>query len=414
MEPHPIVPEYLHKDELSYELEVRGINTEGLNVSDLRSIFRKSRDVKENPAVCTNSEIFHALDKVLIFCHDRFQLIKDLVENTDCSSISIDFPRYLHRLHHVSTRLRHLVQFGKLASDVWSDTLKLPEDVHQYVQHIIAQLDSFQKSQLPGEQPTTAVSYPTVQPPPASDFQLVDSQVPTHLTVSNPTAVTCLPSQVQSLSPSQLISPLINHDSNTRGDYFHFAKLPNPVQKMLESLNVTDGLNVSDLVKFLRTLVHLRLMAPAFCMSTAHILHMVYPYTSGPIASKTLATIHSGDTLDVYHEQILAFFIPPRTRLPLLNALYYRRQNKNEPLATYVADIKEMAAVFRQDINQSVVVQNILDGLHACQRSSLAFCERPHSYAELDNMCVYAHNVEGKGYSVGNELSTHPVASISD
>jgi hypothetical protein len=219
-----MVPEYLHKDELSYELEIRGINTEGLNVSDLRYIFRKSREVKENPGACTNSEIFFAPDKVLTFCHDRFQQSKDLVENTDCFSISIEFPRYLHRLRHVSPRLRHLVQFAKLISDVRSDTVKLLEDVHQYMQHMIAQLDSFQKSQLPRHQPTTAVSFPTGQVPPVSDFQVMDSQVPTHLTLSNPTPVTCLPPQAQILPPSQLISPLVNHDSNTWGDYFHFAK----------------------------------------------------------------------------------------------------------------------------------------------------------------------------------------------
>jgi hypothetical protein len=40
--------------------------------------------------------------------------------------------------------------------------------------------------------------------------------------------------------------------------------------------------------------------------------------------------------------------------------------------------------------------------------------DRPHSYANLDNMCVYAHNVESKGYNVDNELSTQPVASTSD
>jgi hypothetical protein len=70
-------------------------------------------------------------------------------------------------------------------------------------------------------------------------------------------------------------------------------------------------------------------------------------------------------------------------------------------------DIKEIATVFHQDIDQSVVVRNILDGLHPCQRSSLVFCDRPHSYADLDNMCVYAHHVESKGY-VGKELR-HPL-----
>jgi hypothetical protein len=114
---------------------------------------------------------------------------------------------------------------------------------------------------------------------------------------------------------------------------------------MLESLNVTDGLDVFDLVKFIRTLVRLRLMAPAFRMSTAHILQMVYPYTKGPLASKTLAAIHSGDMLDRYHEQILSF-IPPRTMLPLLNIHYYRWQRKDEPLATYVRTLRKWPLFF--------------------------------------------------------------------
>jgi hypothetical protein len=67
MELQPIVPEFLHKDELSYELEIRGINTEGYNVADLRSIFRKSREVKENIAACTNSDIFVA-SPVRLWC----------------------------------------------------------------------------------------------------------------------------------------------------------------------------------------------------------------------------------------------------------------------------------------------------------------------------------------------------------
>jgi hypothetical protein len=87
MELQPIVPEFLHKDELPYELEIRGINTEGYNVADLRSIFRKSRDVKENVAACTNSDIFLAPDKAGAFCVECFQQIKELVENTDLSSV---------------------------------------------------------------------------------------------------------------------------------------------------------------------------------------------------------------------------------------------------------------------------------------------------------------------------------------
>jgi hypothetical protein len=60
-------------------------------------------------------------------------------------------------------------------------------------------------------------------------------------------------------------------------------------------------------------------------------------------------------------------------------------------------DIKEIAAIFRQDGDQSTVVRNILDGLHPYQRSCLVFSDRPYSYADLNNMCVYAHNDESNG-----------------
>jgi hypothetical protein len=36
-----------------------------------------------------------------------------------------------------------------------------------------------------------------------------------------------------------------------------------------------------------------------------------------------------------------------------------------------------------------------LNGLHPRQRNSLVFCDRSRSYVELDNMCVYAHNIDG-------------------
>jgi hypothetical protein len=48
------MPEYLHK-ELQYELEVRGVSTEGLNAAVLRSVFRTSHDLKENAELLTNS-----------------------------------------------------------------------------------------------------------------------------------------------------------------------------------------------------------------------------------------------------------------------------------------------------------------------------------------------------------------------
>ena len=91
------------------------------------------------------------------------------------------------------------------------------------------------------------------------------------------------------------------------------------------------------------------------------------------MASKTFDAIRRGDTLQAYHESILEFFIPTRAMLPLISSHYLRAQRANEPLAAYITDIKEIAAVLRQDADEAAVVRNILDGLHPRERSRLVF-----------------------------------------
>jgi hypothetical protein len=165
--------------------------------------------------------------------------------------------------------------------------------------------------------------------------------------------------------------------------------------------------------KFLRVLLRLRHMVSTFRVPAAHVLQVVYGYTKGALASKTMVAIHRGDTLEAYHEEVLTFFIPPRTMLPLLNSEYYRAQKSDEPRSVYVSDIKEMAAALRQDSNEADVVRTILDGLHPHERNRLVFCERPRNYADLDNMCVYAHNIPSNDHNDITDSGTRRTSSSS-
>jgi hypothetical protein len=79
---HALTAEHLHKDELQYELEARGVSIESSNVATVRTIFRTSRDLKENSATLANNEILKDPASVLSFCRQRFNQIKDLVDNT--------------------------------------------------------------------------------------------------------------------------------------------------------------------------------------------------------------------------------------------------------------------------------------------------------------------------------------------
>jgi hypothetical protein len=135
-----VMPEHLHNDELQYELEARGLSTEGLNVAALRSLFRTSRDLKKNPELLASSERFKDPASILSFCHARFNQIKDLVDNTDSSRVSIDFPRYIHRLAHLVTRLQHLFQFAKLGSDMRISVPDFQDQLQRFMADVAAKL----------------------------------------------------------------------------------------------------------------------------------------------------------------------------------------------------------------------------------------------------------------------------------
>jgi hypothetical protein len=144
------------------------------------------------------------------------------------------------------------------------------------------------------------------------------------------------------------------------------------------------------------------------------ILQILYGFTKGALASRTLAAIHRGDTLDVYHCDVLAFFLPPRVMNPLLLSEYFRPQRPGESLSAYVTDIREMAVVLRQDEDERSVVRVIIEGLHPRERNRLVFCDEPHIYADLDNMCVYARNIAygDDGYS-GERAPSHSTRSTA-
>jgi hypothetical protein len=196
-------------------------------------------------------------------------------------------------------------------------------------------------------------------------------------------------------------SGLLGSHGNTYATPFPFAKLPNPVHKLLVDLPVADGLEVGTLLKWLRVLIRMRDMSGASGAFETQILHILYGFTKGALASRTLAAIHRGDALDVYHRDVLAFFISPRVMNPLLLADYFRPQSRGESLAAYVTDIREMAVMLRQDEDERSVVQVITEGLHPRERNRLVFCDKPRTYTDLDNMCVYARNIAygDEGYS---------------
>jgi hypothetical protein len=226
MSSDPTMPEYLHKDELQYELQFCRVSTEGLNVAALRSVFRTSRDLKENAESLTNSEKFKDPESILSFCRDRFNQIKDLVDNTDSSRINVDLPRYIHRLRHVATRLRHLFQFAKLGAEMQSTVIILREDLERFVEEIAGELRAAERIQ-PAPTHTVGMAPPSmVEGRPEPIIHVSAHDVADNLTHRNITTGASSHQNAQSLSIDQVRSTSRNDSISGFGAPFSLLSFP--------------------------------------------------------------------------------------------------------------------------------------------------------------------------------------------
>jgi hypothetical protein len=98
MSTKPLSPEFLHTDELQYQLQTCDIPVTDLGVAELPSAFGSSRDTEVNLPLLNNTDILLDSFKYIVLCSVKFKVLSDLIENTNTSFITADFPQFTHRL----------------------------------------------------------------------------------------------------------------------------------------------------------------------------------------------------------------------------------------------------------------------------------------------------------------------------
>jgi hypothetical protein len=184
--------------------------------------------LKEIAELLTNSEIFKDPASILSFCRDRFNQIKDLVDDTDSFRINIDFPRYIHRLRHLATRLRHLFQFAKIGAEMQSSVLMLREELQRFVEEVAGELRTAGRIQ-PAPTHAVGMAPPSMvegRPEPTLDISAQD--VADNFT--HPIIITGALSHqdAQSLSKNQVRSTSYNDSLSGFRAPITFAKFPQP------------------------------------------------------------------------------------------------------------------------------------------------------------------------------------------
>jgi len=275
---------------------------------------------------------------------------------------------------------------------------KMSEDIaeEQELDDVFLRVNQ-QGTQVVSTANSTAQAVQTTQ---ASQFSPASRPMTSGNTVSTFSCNTLpIVSHVQSSSSGQtsLLHPREANTSNdnsvqhTSQDNLNlFAKLPNPIEKYLKMFKSTSGLNVGDLLEFIKICLK---MSSELKLGCKLIMGLATNYCHGPLLCKMIELKDLDCSLDYVHGELLKSFVPINLRENLRKTYVNRPQRIGEPLSMYCHDIKEHAKVLLCSYSELELVQIIKLGISPQDRSRLVFMKDPVTFADLDELCIQSQNM---------------------
>jgi hypothetical protein len=324
MERDSIDPALLRDDELAHEIFVRkGQHLPQRKAGDLLKIFF---EMATDPV---DLQWVQALDfeGELCIINGKICEFKDFL--ADCRVDAVvsarQCARAVSRLLHLKFRVADLIA----GSRVKGDKLALLEGFKDQILHLIQDVGFFQTEF------GRSTSVPHLPPvPPVHDSVMG--------TVSCEGAASAPPSLSNPIEPV-LVPPVPAISSDTRvqlNSMFQCAKLPNPIDRILDKQTVLSGDTFDSVIRFLKLFVQVRIHARVLGIPDVQVLLILYPYTVGVLATRLAEAVSSRVSLDHFHQDTLRFFFPPRARASLQQKYCYRVQAEGELLPNYIADIR--------------------------------------------------------------------------
>lgn len=354
--------EFLVKDELEYEVRSRGAKPQDL-VATLRKQLREllGADAPVRPVKVSD------LDRESQRCADKWEELESMrMDLESAPTTSRGRQRLLLRLQHLQARLSNLEAQVSSAEE--------KNSINQLVSLVTTALND-----------VMLVSPPTSGPAPRLPEVDTDTPAP-----QGPAA------------PLDVFSGIMGAQYN---------KLPNPLNAILQGLPTVDGLDENKLLEFFRQLF---LLAEFPGVSEARLLELVYPYCRAPMAGLVTRAIKGGNGLDALHAEALDSFVPGRLRDRLRQQLFYRVQERGEPLADFVRSVRDAARILRLGLTEQEVIQVILEGVTPEERSRLVFAQRPQSFADLDRLCVVSRTIQRTDESREFQGARRPPLTLRD
>lgn len=394
-------PDYLLKDEIEFEIRVRGeIPVKG--VAELRKQLRSLVKSKKELVDKFQDEAYAEEDLEIckLKADELLAQVSDLGLSPDLRSTAVF--RLRLRVEHLLRRFRFWARSGLLGGGV---------DVAPFEALVVEGLNRLKDSVglereedgvvlppfasgLQGELGADVSARQEIPVAPAGAVVMTPVSVSpvvspaTTVPQSGVAASTSLPS-VATLSPAGTL-PTNSQSMLTRLDD-GYAKLPNPLSSIIQSIPVVDGLDTKTLLDFIEILLRAREFPG---MSDTMLLKIVFPNCRSPLLEVLLSCLGGGTSFDVFHSKVLENFLPGRLRENLRQERFCRLQGQGEELAHFVSSVKLAAKVLKIGMSEKEIVDVILEGIAPEIRSLLVFCNRPTTFAELSQMCVSAGAIQ--------------------
>jgi hypothetical protein len=356
-------PNYLLKDELLYELGIRGITSEG-DIASLRKLFRSS--VARNLPIdvyCLKGLQLEALYSTIL--EKTLELQTQVTQPTaDVASFTT---RSNTRIAHLRGRIQHLQDMALHAGDFDSAKIQVLGENLDAVEKTMGRV-CVERPQFNLGAGTSGDPCSTAEPIRRHSMSEVMPQQQ-----AQDTAEVRMPSFSSGTVPGSL-----------------YQKLPHPLAPLFKNLPVSDGSDIPVLYDLLLQVIKLRQVG---LIVEPPLFELLYPCCQGELVVLLTKALTLRETFDFFHERVLLQFIPSRQLGQLRVELYERVQREGESLSAYIQSVKDAALVLRIKESESEVVNRILEGLTMTQIARFVFQAPPKNFEQLEHLVVVDRNM---------------------
>ena len=385
-------PNHLLKDELLYELLVRGISSDS-DVHTLRKLFRAVVTDKvvcdvRNLTTLSVEELFESTD-------NKAGEMQNLIKQQEAELFQLS-PRFRTRLKHLRGHLRHLGELDPSALIIPRLRYQQARERLDYLENSLPMVDGAARGS-PGKEEdeveTTNMTQEEMddQLNPLAEARTDIGTVSTVMgtlgresgTASEQMAprdvgIVAAPVRASEDCMKQVFSPQL------------YQRFPHALSSVIKELSVVDGTEVNGLYNFLLRLIKVRQVAQ---MNDSAMYELMFPYCKGELQCLVTQAISNKENFENFHDRLLRHFIPVRETSCLRMARYERVQGEGEHFFCYVQAIRDAALVLCIKQNDAQVVQRIIEGLTPTQHSHFIFQLPPSSFALLEQLAIVERNI---------------------